>query len=381
MSEKNNPNENIISQIRRRPFMATIVGALALVVAYFLLWPVPFDPVAGPPRAANPAGTGVFAKNNDLAAAEMIETGDGPEGIALDQAGRIYTGLNDGRIVRVDDSGNIEELANTGGRPLGIEFDAAGNLIIADAVKGLMSMAPDGTLTVLASEYENVPMIFVNDVAIADDGKIYFSDASTRHGYGSNLLELFERKPSGRLLVYDPSDGSLKLLLDNLYFANGVAMGHDRVFLTEKNDTYVLVNETFEHRITRYWLTGSKAGKSEVFADNLPGYLDNITEAPDGGFWLAIVAPRLDNLDALVDKPFLRKIVWRFSQLTGSSPSAMHSYAVKLDARGEPVASLEDDSGHIFMMTSVIESGGRLYLGSLLNQAIGVIDAPKQTAP
>lgn len=358
-----------MDSVKKRPVLAGFLAILGIFFGYLLLWPVPFDPVAGPPRAANPAGTGIFAKNNALAAAKMIETGHGPEGTAFDTQGRLYTGLTDGRILRLDvASGAIEELANTGGRPLGIEFDANGDLIIADANKGLIAMSPDGIIRELATEFDGKRMIFVDDVAIDRDGIIYFSDATQRYAYGHDLIELFERRPSGRLITYNPANGEMKLLLDDLYFANGVALS--------KAQDFVLVNETFDHRIMRYWLKGPKAGTADVFADNLPGYIDNITEAPDGGFWLAVVAPRVAEMDNLVDKPFLRKVVWRVMQLTGDSPVQMHSYAVKLDADGNVLASLEDDSEHIYMMTSVLQHKGQLFLGSLLNNAIGIIDAP-----
>ena len=119
-----------------------------------------------------------------------------------------------------------------------------------------------------------------------------------------------------------------------------------------------------------------KAGTADIFADNFPGYLDNITEAPGGGYWLAVVAPRVDEIDALVDKPFWRKVVWRIMDLTGGSPAEMHSRAVRLDANGTAQMSLDDGTGHIFMMTSVIEENGQLFLGSTINDVIGVIDAP-----
>lgn len=357
-----------VNGITRRPMLAAISGLLTLLLAYLLLWPVPFEPVAGPVRDANPAGTGIFAKNNALAAAQLVETGHGPEGIAFDRAGRLYTGLHNGDILRQQPDGGFKVLTNTGGRPLGLNFDTAGNLIIADAVKGLIGMAPDGTLSPLATDFDGKRMLFVDDLAIASDGKIYFSDASARYGYGYDMMELFERRPSGRLMVYDPKTQELDLLLDNLYFANGVAMSAD--------EDFVLVNETYEHRIMRYWLKGPKAGTADVFADNLPGYIDNITEGPDGSFWLAVVAARTDALDDLVAAPFTRKIVYRVMQATGFNPAEKHSYAVKLSPEGVPLVSLEDDSGHVYMMTSVLQYGDKLYLGSLLMDSFGVIDAP-----
>ena len=353
---------------KRRPLTSILVlTPVAVVLGYLFLWPVPFAPVAGPKRAKNPAGTGIFAKNNALTEAELLETGAGPECVELDSQGRIYTGLSDGRVIRLTTNGDIEELVNTGGRPLGMEFDAVGNLIVADSEKGLLSLAADGTLTTLTTEVNGERMIFVDDLAIADDGKIYFSDASQHFRLGEEILELFERRPSGRLLVYDPATKETRVLMEKLYFANGVALAAD--------ESFVIVAESFEHRIMRYWLTGPKTGTSDVFADNLPGYLDNVTEAPDAGFWLAIVQARRDDVDSLVDQPFQRTILWRLRQVAGL-PIRKHSYAVKLSAGAELLESLEDDSGHVYALTSVLERDGKLYLGSFINDVIGIMDAP-----
>ncbi len=361
-------SEAIEKTSKKRPILAVVSGVAALILGYLLLWPVPFDPLVGPPRDTNPAGTGVFLKNNRLAAAERLVSGEGPEAVAFDRRGRLYTGLANGDIVRMGAVDEKQVLANTGGRPLGLKFDAAGNLVIADAFKGLIAMAPDGTISTLATHHEGERMIFVDDLAIASDGKIYFSDATRRHEYGHDILEVFELRPTGRLMVYDPKTDTVAMLLDNLYFANGIALS--------VAEDFVLVNETHNHRIIRYWLSGPKAGNADVFAENLPAFLDNVTTASDGGFWVAGVAPRTDGLDALVARPFMRKVLWRFMEATGFSPVTLHSYAFKMSSNGEVLASLEDDSGHIYMMTSVIEHDGKLYLGSLINDAIGVIDAP-----
>ena len=53
--------------------------------------------------------------------------------------GFLYTGLQDGRIMRFrpDGQGGAELVAQTGGRPLGLRFDAHGHLVVADAFRGL----------------------------------------------------------------------------------------------------------------------------------------------------------------------------------------------------------------------------------------------------
>jgi sugar lactone lactonase YvrE len=350
-----------------RRLLATLSVLFGVVLAYLFFWPVPIDPIANAPFPPNPAGQGVFTANQKLDAAELLTLGPEPEGIAFDDAGNLYTGLVDGRILRADQNGTIATFANTQGRPLGMNFDADGNLIVADAKKGLLSIDASGVVTILTDSVDGEKMIFVDDLAIARDGMIYFSDASQRHAYGHDLLEIYEGRPTGRLVSYNPTTGETRILLDNLYFANGVALSRD--------EDFILVNETFRARITRYWLSGEKAGTHEVFIDRLPGFPDNITEAPDGGFWLALPGPRTDQIDALIASPFVRKIAWRIFNL-GISPVEQHSWAVKLTADGVPVASLEDASGRIYMVTSVIEKAGKLYLGSLATEYIGIIDAP-----
>ena len=364
-SSETKARANPISHLRR--LFAVLAMLFGVSLAYLFFWPVPIDPVANEPFPPNPAGQGVFAANQKLDAAELLTLGLGPEGIAFDAAGNLYTGLVDGRILRVDPSGNISTFADTGGRPLGMNFDAGGNLIVADAKKGLLSIDSGGAMKILTDSVDGERMIFVDDLAIGRDGMIYFSDASTRHAYGTDLLEIYEGRPTGRLVSYNPATNETRVLLDKLYFANGVALSRD--------EDFILVNETFRPRITRYWLLGEKAGTHEVFIDRLPGFPDNITEAPDGGFWLALPGPRTEQIDALIPSPFARKIAWRIFNL-GISPVEQHSWAVKLTADGEPVASLEDASGRIYMVTSVIEQDGKLYLGSLATNYIGIIDAP-----
>src|SRR5215510_12098631 len=97
---------------------------LVLLLGYLLLWPVAITPIAWTPPAAPPL-TGQYQRNNKLATTTRIALGQGfaPEDVAIDSAGRIYAGLVDGRIVRVQADGrNPEDFVNTHGRPLGLIF-------------------------------------------------------------------------------------------------------------------------------------------------------------------------------------------------------------------------------------------------------------------
>lgn len=348
--------------------MKKLLGLLVLVIAaaalYLAVTPSPIEPLAwqAPPA---PAMTGVLEPNDTLMKAELLGRGQlhGPEDSAVDAQGRVYSGLHDGRIVRLGADGSLETFADTGGRPLGMDFDAAGRLIVADAYKGLLAIDAQGRIEVLTTEADGVPFKFTDDLDIAGDGTIYFSDASSRFEQPDYLLDLLEARPHGRLLSYSPPTGETRVLLKDLYFANGVALS--------ANEDFVLVNETYRYRITRYWLKGEKAGTQEVFIDNLPGLPDNLQGDRAGTFWVALPSPRKADADFLHRHPWLKAQLAKLPRALWPKATP-YGLVIALNEQGEIVRSLHDTSGsHLRMVTSVKPVGDYLYLGSLDNDRLG----------
>lgn len=341
-----------------------VLVVLVLLLAGFWWLPSPVDSKAWTPPAA-PELTGELAPNEILEQAELLAKGEvyGPEDTTVDDQGRVYAGTQDGLIIRVWPDGRVENWVETGGRPLGMVFDAEGRLIVADAWKGLLAITPEGSIEVLATGADGIPFGFTDDVDIAPDGRIYFSDASARFNQPDYRLDLLELRPHGRLLRYDPETGETETLLDNLYFANGVA-----VALT---GDYVLVNETWKYRIQKYWLTGPRQGETEMFASNLPGFPDNLAIDDDGRVWVAFPTLRNSQIDDLHPTPWLKDLV---AKLPESLQPAVQEYglAVAMNAEGEVLTSLHDtDGNHLQEITSVNPHQGTLYFGSLHNDRIG----------
>lgn len=343
----------------------------ALCLFYLLVWPVEIDPVAWDAPIA-PAMESSFAKNNFLKNVEILGLNDGigPEDVAIDDNGNMYAGYDDGRIIKYDKTGNrIGVFVETFGRPLGMRFDLDGNLIIADAVRGLIKVDMQGTLTVLATESDGIPLKFTDDLDIANDGKIYFSDASTRYGIGEDRFDLMEHRPNGRLVVYDPETNKTTTLLDNLYFANGVAMSPD--------GTFVLFNETYMYRVQKYWIKGEKAGTSEIVIDNLPGFPDNISSNGKGIYWIALFTVRNLLVDNTADKPFIRKMIVRMPESMQPQPEP-YGFVLGIDSDGNIIYNLQDPSQDAYSpITSVKEKNGILYFGSLTYPGFARIKAPK----
>ncbi|MEQ1438519.1 SMP-30/gluconolactonase/LRE family protein [Fontimonas sp. SYSU GA230001] len=341
-----------------------LVLPLGLVVAYLLFWPVPIEPRAWTPQ---PLADGAYPYNETLKAVERLAegVGRGPEGIAVDAAGRIYAGYDDGRVMMFNRNGSGGMLlADTGGRPLGLSFGPRGGVLVADAVKGLLLVGGQGAQQLLAVEAEGVPFRFVDDVDNTRmTHKVYFTDASSKFAWPDTMADVMEHGANGRLLEYDFDTDKTTVLLRDLYFANGVAVGPD--------DAYVLVSETTKYRVRRYWLKGEKAGTSDIFIDNLPGFPDNLSYNDKGQFWLALYAPRTAALDALLPKPDLRRIVFRLPDFLQPGP-AHHGWVLGLDLDGKVVANLQyKGRGAYAPITSVEQHGDALYLGSLTDTAIG----------
>lgn len=357
--------------------MRITVLLITAVCGYLLFWPVAVTPVAWQ-APTNNGYVDDFIVNQRLATAEVNHQHSiqGAEDIVRDTAGMLYLSNHDGRILRLSDwHATAETFADTGGRPLGMEFTVSGELIVADAYKGLLSIDSDGAITVLTDRIDGQAIGYADDLDIAADGRIYFSDASSKFAaaanggtYPASLLDIMEHGGHGRLLRYDPSTGTTEVILSGLEFANGVAISADQ--------QSVLVVETGLYRVLRVYVDGARTGMVEVVIDNLPGFPDNINRALDSDqFWLGLVSPRDASLDALAPYPWLRKLVQRLP--SALRPKARnYGHVVKINAAGTVLLDLQDPDGGYPQTTGVLETDNYWYFSSLTAAGIARLPRP-----
>lgn len=352
-----------MSLTKRLGFFIVFIIAAGLV--YLLLAPVSITPAAWTPPVA-PSLIGQYEQNTRLSPVQRLSLGEGhgPEDVALDAEGKIYAGLDDGRIVQLQRDGTQPRVfANTHGRPLGLVFDRLGNLIVADALKGLLSVNKLGDVKVLATESEGVNFGCLNDLDVGADGTIYFTEASYKYPMSQFERDLLEHQPNGRLLAFDPQAGKPRTLLGDIYFANGVAVSPDQSFL--------LVAETGMYRVRRLWLNGPKQGQSDVFIDNLPGFPDGISSNGRDKFWLALVTPRQTVFDRMLPYPFMRKMVFRLPKFLHPAPQR-YSFVLGLDSQGRVVDNLQYGGQDCYaQIANAVESNGALYFGSIGEDTVG----------
>ena len=380
-------NNALINAGYRGDFVQMSMGAIIIAILsidvkfrknrHRLLASAYVDPVAlDAGKVENMAGRMPGEIPAKLGEARILAAGqvDGPEDVILDAAGNLYCGNRDGRILRIAAPGysTVEVLAKIGGRPLGLAFDREGRLVTCVAGMGLLRVSMDGATELLTDQtarslfsvQDDTTIRMADDLDIGPDGTIYFTDATKRYDIENWGMDLLEGRPNGRLLSYDPKSRKTRTVCDNLVFPNGVCLTHD--------GRHLLVASTWNCSILIFDLADLPAGP-RVFVRGLPGYPDNINRASGGGYWIALAGMRNPVFDQAMKYPDLRRRMtrrvpptnWLFGNLNIGG-------VLKIDGSGRIVDALWDaPDGPLYMITSMREHEGFLYLGGVTNNKIG----------
>ena len=292
--------------------------------------------------------------------------GVGAEDVLVDGAGAVWTGTDDGSIFRLDpDPGRVDRIGTTEGRPLGLElYDD--RVLICDAHQGLMAMDRQGRVETLVHEVEGREMVFCNNAAVAGNGDVWFSDSSTEHPIEEWKADFVEHTQTGRLLRRR-ADGEVEVALTGLAFANGVALASD--------ESWVAVAETGRRTVVRVWLRGERAGQHEYLVADLPGYPDNIALGSDGLVWVTIASPTDPLVEFLQHRAPMpvRRVVTRIPEALQPKPKRT-ARVQAYDGDGRLVHDIDADASGYHMVTGVREHHGRVWLGSLVEPAVAVVD-------
>ena len=380
-------NNYLINAGYRGDFVLLSMGAIIILILgidvkfrknrHRLLASTYLDPVAfEPDEVKDMEGKMPTDTPPRLAAAEIIASGqvDGPEDVLLDMDGNIYCGTRDGRLLKIaaPDHKQVSIFARIGGRPLGLAFDREGRIVVCVAGMGLVRVSKDGQVELLTDQttrsvfsvQDDTTIRMADDLDIAPDGTIYFTDASKRYDIDGWGLDLLEGRPNGRLLAYDPATRKTRTVCDNLRFPNGVCLTHD--------GRYLLVASTWDCSIMIFDLARLSDGP-RVFVGGLPGYPDNVNRSSDGGYWIALAGMRNPLFDEAMRHPGLRRRMtrrvpptnWLFGNLNIGG-------VLKIDGQGKIVEALWDaPDGPLYAITSMREHAGALYLGGVSNDKIG----------
>jgi len=333
----------------------------------------------------------------------------GSETIVLDDDTNIYGLTKEGKIIVFEnitssmddgDDGNLmyadaKVLVSYVGRPLGGKFvPGTKTMYIADALLGLCRVDLSRTfpkLELVVSEVKTAtgdisPILYADDIDVGKSGMVYFSDASNipperdsdltfdiMHAY---KLDYMRGKKTGRLLRYNPDTDETVVLVDHIWFANGVAVDAD--------ETFILISETSMYRVLKYHLAGPKTGQVEISVDGFPGHVDGVDcSFPSGICYVAIPTPVIGlskllyklpkNIEATIKTFFMMLPKW-LSPKPMSYGGFVELKIAKNDNDKDVIQRIVQDpyGEQISFITGVTEHKGKLYLGSLENRYIGI---------
>lgn len=338
-----------------------------------------------------------------------------PETIIFDNSGTMYTLTEQpSKLVSITDiqqkseddasimTAKVTLVVDLGiGQALGGKFDSNSCLYFADNLKGLcricLDRKPQPIVELVASRFQLQDGSW-SDIAYADDvdvgprtGHVYFSDATDikidrdpNTGKWDSMypskLEGIRGLKSGRLLRYKPETGEVDVLASGAaLFANGVAV--------DANESFVLFTSTFEGKVMKYHLTGEQEGQLETILTDFPGFLDGIDCSFHSSLcFVAMPVPYTPDLKALfnMQPPVLSRFVRSILMLLprGLTPKPKPYGGVAIVHRGDESSRptvkqiYQDPTGvDIGFITGVTEGrDGKVYLGSLHNDFIGVLE-------
>lgn len=380
------------------------VAAVCLIITFIPGLPphLKFEPVSvKPPLPLK----GALAVNGKLNNAERLFENEikGPEALAV-YKNELYTTLHGGYVAKIS-NGKLVPVVKFGkkceslweesicGRPLGMKFDK-GSLYVCDAYYGVfkvnMTTSKYEQLVLLDTPIEGKVPKLPNSITVASDGTVYWSDSSSTHLLQDGLYASVGNG-NGRLIKYDPATKANEVLIENIFFANGVGLTSD--------ESFVVVAETALSRILRYHLKGPKKGTSDVFIEGLPGLPDNIQEDGSGGFYVTLVIPVDEDHPALSQKlgpyPLVRKFIARLLYLVEAPAEFVEKVypnyytkrlihwvghfeslpiaggervtVVRINKQGEIIESLHATDGKIAGISDFLQFNGYYYLGSPFN--------------
>lgn len=211
------------------------------------------------PDALRAPRTGVWSRANKAGGAIDSFL----EGPSFDAEGRlVVTDIPNGRIFRIDRQGgeDWEQVVRYEGWPNGLKVSADGSYLVTDYRRGLVRIDPlDGALTEVLGTVRSESFKGLNDLCLAADGSIYFTDQ------GQTGLQ----DASGRVYRLTP-EGSLHCLIDTCPSPNGVVL--------DRSGQLLYVALTRACQVWRLLLTpDAGVSKAQVFCQ-LPGGVSG----PDG---------------------------------------------------------------------------------------------------
>lgn len=226
---------------------------------------------------------------NPTAKLELLDaTSRWAEGPAYVPAGRylLWSDVPSDRMMRWDEgSGQVSTFRAPAQNANGNTLDRQGRLITCEQLTRRVTRTEhDGSITILADRIEGKRFNSPNDVIVASDGSIWFTDPT--YGIDSDYEGRRATSEIGQSRLYrvDPSDASVRVAGDDFVQPNGLAFSSDerRLYVSDTGRTHVADGPA---HIRVFDVDAGKLSGGEVFAECPVGFFDGFRLDEHGNVW------------------------------------------------------------------------------------------------
>ncbi|WP_419997043.1 SMP-30/gluconolactonase/LRE family protein [Streptomyces boninensis] len=200
----------------------------------------------------------------------------------------VWSDIPNDRMLRWDEeTGAVSVFRRSAGHTNGNTLDREGRLITCEQGNRRVTRTEhDGTVTVLADQWQGKRLNSPNDAAVKSDGSIWFSDPD--FGITSDYEGYRAESEIGANNVYriDPDSGEVRLAADGFGAPNGLVFSADerQLFVSDTRAGFIRVFDVTENGTLSDGKVFAEAARREG------ARFDNIRFDDDGRLWAAAMA-------------------------------------------------------------------------------------------
>jgi gluconolactonase len=214
--------------------------------------------------------------------------GEGP--VYLPGGRLVWSDIPGNRLLVWQEGHGVQEYLKPSHFQNGHALDHQGRIVgCSHGERAIVRQEHDGIWTVLVGTYRGRRFNSPNDVVVARDGSIWFTDPpygliQPHEGYGGT-----QEQPGQEVYCFEPESGTVRVVVSGMVCPNGLAFSPDESVLYVGDTAGTHAGETHwperHHHILAHDMVDGQATNARVFAEVSPGFPDGFRVDVHGNLW------------------------------------------------------------------------------------------------